>query len=1162
MKPRLAEKNMEINRTYLFRDKRFLPLFVTQFCGCFNDNLIKSALVILVTYGMATRSLLPTAQMILLANALFISPFLLFSSLAGQIADKYERSTIVRIIKFAEIAIILLAMHGFHNENIFILYFSIFLMGVHSTFFGPLKYSILPDHLHKDELLSANGYVEAGTFISILVGTLLGGFYTSWESLVIYVMFFFAITGFISSFFLPKSGNSAPDLQINTNLIEESINILKHSNSRKQVFLSILGISWFWFIGAAFIAEIPMLSRDIFKADENVANMFLAIFSIGVGIGSFWCNKIFENEITAKYVPISAICLSIFGIDLYFACQANYSAPPYGELIGLSIFLSNINHLRILFDLFFIASISGLYVVPLFAVMQYFSSPNYRSRVIAANNIMNAIFMIASTLLLSILFKLGLSVHSIILIISIMNIGVAIYIYRLVPETRVIPEPIIRAIIKFIFDKLYRVEVRGMENFYNAGKRVVIVANHISYIDPALIHIYLPEKIIFAVDATMSEVSWVKFFLKIGKAYPIDRSNPMATKTLINDIKRNKKIAIFPEGRISTTGSLMKIYEGPGMIADKADAVILPIRIDGAQYTCFSKLKNLPRPFFFPKITITVLPPVKLDAPDGTHSRQRRKYLGGKLYDIMCDMMFESSDYKKSLFQSLIDSAKLHGFGNKIIHDMNNKSSTYRQMLVKSFVLGDAISRDTLLGEYVGIMLPNSVGTCITFFAMQAYGRVPTMINFTSGINNIISSCETTRLRTIYTSKAFIEKAELHGLARALEEKYNVIYLENLASKISLKAKISGFIAGLVPNLYYNTILGNNIDYTKPSVVLFTSGTEGHPKAVVLSHENMQANRSQITARFDFGRDDLAFNALPMFHCFGMTATFLMIMQGIKTFFYSSPLHYRIIPELIYDLGATILFSTDTFLNGYAKYAHPYDFYALRYVIAGAEKLKRETRKTWFDKFGVRILEGYGVTETSPVISANSFMHDKPGTVGRFMPKMEYFIKPVEGIENGGLLCVKGPNVMLGYIQSDKPGIIVPTTEKGLGPGWYNTGDIVNVDEDGYIKILGRSKRFAKIAGEMVSLAIIEEIAMIADSDNMHAAMHVNDEKKGEQIILFSTSKKIDRDSVLEVIHERNLTELYLPKHFVYLDEIPVLATGKTNYRALLEMAEKYVGKE
>ncbi len=1152
---------MDTNQLYLLKDRRFLPLFITQFCGCFNDSLIKNALVILLAYKLASQMSLSTPQLILLANAVFVTPFLLFSGLAGQLADKYERSTLVKIIKAAEICIALLAMYAFHNENVIIMYICISLMGIHSTFFGPLKYSIIPDHLNKDELLGANGFVEAGTFVGILVGTLLGGFYISGASFVIFVLMLFAVSGFISSLFIPRSNNANPELQINCNILQESITILKYSYSKKHVFLSILGISWFWFIGTAFIAEIPMLTKYIFKADENVANLFLAIFSIGVGVGSFFCNKIFENEITTKYLFISAIGLSIFEFDLYFASQANTVYYEHEVLMTLQGFLSNIRHWRILADLFFISAISGLYVVPLFTVMQYFSSANYRSRVIAANNIMNTIFMIASTVLLSVLFKLGFSVPEVILCISIINTGVAVYIYYLVPEAKIIPEPIARRLLKFFFDKMYRVEVRGMENFHAAGKRAVIVANHISYIDPPLLAVYLPERITFAINTAISELRWVKLVLKIGKAYPVDPSNPMAAKSLINEIKKNKKIVIFPEGRISTTGSLMKIYEGPGMIADKADATILPIRIDGPQHTHFSKLRNLASTRFFPKVIITILPPVKLDAPHEATNRQRRKYLSAKLYDIMCDMMFESSDYKKTVFQSLIDAGKVHGYGTKIIQDLDGNITSYRQMLVKSFVLGNVISRSTLPGEHVGLMLPNAVGGCITFFAMQAFGRVPAMINFTSGVNNIISSCETSKVRTIYTSRKFVEKAELQELVTSLENKFKVIYLEDLRSKIDIMTKLKGFAAGFIPNLYYKNIC-ENMDYAKPVVILFTSGTEGTPKAVVLSHENIQANRCQVTSRLDFGAHDFAFNALPIFHCFGMTGMLIMLMQGIRTFFYPSPLHYRIIPELIYDLGATILFGTDTFLNGYAKYAHPYDFYALRYVIAGAEKLKSETRKTWFDKYGVRILEGYGATETAPVVSANTFMHDKPGTVGRPMPKVECFLKQVEGISEGGLLCVKGPNIMMGYIKADNPGVIVPPKEQGLGDGWYNTGDIVTIDEDGFIKILGRAKRFAKIAGEMVSLAVIEEIAMAVDKESMHAAMHVADERKGEQILLFTTSKGVDRESILKAIKSAGISELHLPKHFVYLSEIPVLATGKTNYRALLTMSEQYMTEQ
>lgn len=1148
---------MESNQLYLFKERRFLPLFITQYAVCFNDNLIKNALVILVTYRLAEKLSLPLGQMILLANAVFITPYLLFSGISGQLADKFERSTIIKYVKGVEIFIAIFAMYGFHIESLIILYSSVCLLGIHSTFFGPVKYSILPDHLTKEELLSANGYIEAATFIGILLGTLLGGLYTTWESFVMIVILATAVAGFVSSLYIPMANNSIPDLKINYNLWQESVNIVKHAASKKTVFLCILGISWFWFIGAAFLSEIPILSKEIFCANEYVANLFLATFSIGVGIGSFWCSRIFENEVTARYVPVAAVGLSIFSIDLYFACGTLAPSTCNGELYGLWDFLSQLNNLRILFDLFFISAISGIYVVPLYAVMQYFSAPNYRSRIIAANNIISAIFMIASSLTLSLLFSLNFSVPTVILFVSIINLIVAVYIAKMVPETTLFPQPLIMAICRFLIKKLYRVEVKGLEHFKNAGDKALIISNHISYMDPPIIASFLSDKIVFAVDAEWAKKWWMKHFvMKVCRSYPIDRNNPMAMKSLINELRRGKKVAIFPEGRLTETGGIMKIYDGPGVIADKAGAVLLPVRVDGMEHTCFSKMKHIPRLRIFPKVTLTVLPPVELDVPEEMGSKERRKYLSTKLYDIMCDIGFESSNYRQTLFQSLLDSAKIYGYRKKIAQDLENNVS-YRSIIARSFILGNEISKDTISGEYVGVMLPNAVATMITFFAMHASGRIPAMLNFTSGEGNVLSACETLRLRTIYTSKKFIEKAELENLAKALEKKYNVIYLEDLKSRISILDKVKYLALSFIPSLYYNSFLWNDLDCENPAVALFTSGTEGAPKAVILSHKNIQSNWAQVTARFDFDTSNVAFNALPLFHCFGMTGMFLMMKNGIRSFFYPSPLHYRQIPEIIYDLGATILFSTDTFLNGYAKYADQYDFYSMRYIIAGAEKLKPETRKLWFDRFGVRILEGYGVTEASPVISANSLMHEKPCTVGRFMPQIQYKLEPVEGLDEGGLLWIKGPNVMMGYVKPKKPAEIVP-----LKDGWYNTGDIVNVDSEGYIKILGRQKRFAKIGGEMVSLSVVEELAVKVHKEESHAAMHMMDPKKGEQIILFTTSKKVDRDSIKSALEKRGLAAIYLPKHFVLVKEIPVLATGKTNYRKLLEMTEEFIKKE
>lgn len=1155
---------MESNQLYLFKDRRFLPIFIVQFCGCLNDSILKNALIILVTFKLAKELPLPSYVLVMLANVIFIIPFVFFASLAGQIADRYERSTIVKIIKMIEIAIVAASIYGFYNTNLVVLFCCIAFMGIHSTFFGPIKYSVLPDKLHKDELLGANGFVEAGTFLSILIGTMMGGFYNFNSNFVITIAVIIAVTGLVASFFMPKSNNSNADIKINLNIVEETIAIVKYASSKNQVYLAILGISWFWFIGAAIMAQIPSLTRDTLGADENVANLFLAIFSIGVGVGSFWCNKFFANKITTKYVFIAAMGISLFGTDLFFASKIMSVSYEPIHLKSISEFLSKLHYLRILLDLFFLAAISGLYVVPLFAVMQYFTLPAYRSRVIAANNLINSFFMAGSTIILSLLFYMDFSIPSVILMVSMLNMVVAIYIYQLVPDSKVIPMRLWRGIFRLFFDVMYKIEVKGLENYKKAGKKTVIIANHLSYIDPALIASYIPENIQFAINTTIAKEWWVKPFLKIVRTYPIEPNNPMAIKSLIEEVRKNRKIAIFPEGRTSVTGSLMKIYEGPGMIADKANATILPIRVDGTQFTRFSKVRKLMRGKFTlrRKITITILSPVKVNAPVNLDSRERRKYIGHSLYDLMSDMMFESSHYKETIFYSLINASRIYGKKSQMMQDIDNNTANYQGILLKSFILAELVSRDSEPGEKVGLMLPNMVGSAILFFGIQAAGRIPAMINFTSGTSNIISSCKTAQVKIIYTSKKFVKKAELKELVGSIREiGISVIYLEDLSKYVTTILKIKCLIASIFPQSYYETICQDRDDL-KTAVILFTSGTEGKPKAVALSHRNLQANRCQALSRIDFNPYDCAFNALPMFHSFGLTATLIMSLSGVKTFFYPSPLHYRIIPEIIYDIGATVMFGTDTFLTGYAAYAHPYDFYSLRYVIAGAEKLKSGTRQLWLDKFGVRIFEAYGVTEAAPAIASNTPMHDKPGTVGRLLPKIEYFLQPVEGIGQGGRLCVRGPNIMQGYIKPENPGVIESPSVEKLGDYWYDTGDIVSVDDEGYVTILGREKRFAKIAGEMISLAAVENLVAATDYNSMYAAVYIEDDKKGEQIILFTNNQSLTRDKIAKICKEKQFSELYIPKMIILIKELPVFVTGKINYFQLIEMAKKAMDKE
>lgn len=710
----------------------------------------------------------------------------------------------------------------------------------------------------------------------------------------------------------------------------------------------------------------------------------------------------------------------------------------------------------------------------------------------------------------------------------------------------------LKHVIQKLFTILYKVEIRGLENYRQAGNRVLIVANHLSFLDALLIAIFLPQKPLFAINTFIARQWWMKPFLVLADTYALDPTNPMATKSLINEIKKDRKCVIFPEGRITVTGSLMKIYEGPGMIADKSDAMILPIRLDGAQYTPFSRLKGRVRIRLFPKITLTILPPVKFEVSKEIVGKQRRAANADKLYDIMTEMLFESSDYKKTLFESLLDAKKIHGRKHQIAVDVERKPITYSQLITRCFILAKQITKQTRSGEFVGFMLPNMVSSIVTFFAMQACGRVPAMLNFSTGSANFIAACQVAKIKTIYTSKRFVEGAKLsHLVEAASKEGVSVIYLENIRNKISFIDKLSGIFAEKFSTKHYKKISAAKAN--DAAVVLFTSGSEGTPKGVVLSHQNIQSNRFQLSSRVDFSSRDTVFNALPIFHSFGLTGgTLLPLLSGIKTFFYPSPLHYRIVPELVYDTNATIMFGTNTFLANYARFANAYDFYSIRYVFAGAEKLDEETRKIWSEKFGVRIFEGYGATETSPALSTNTPMHNKPGTVGRLMPGVKFKLEEIPGITDGKKLLVSGPNVMKGYLLAANPGVIVPPQD-----GWYDTGDIVAIDEKGYISIKGRAKRFAKVAGEMVSLTAAEANVGKLSPSFAHAIVAVADAKKGEQLVLMTTDFALKRSDISSYFKQVGFTELAVPKDIIAVEKLPLLGTGKVDYVAVKESVSK-----
>ncbi|QPJ61491.1 MAG: acyl-[ACP]--phospholipid O-acyltransferase [Candidatus Nitronauta litoralis] len=1132
----------------LFKTRRFTPLFLTQFLGAFNDNLFKNALVILITYQAAEKAGYNPQILVTAAAGIFIFPFFLFSATAGQLADRYDKASLIRIIKLVEIFLMVGASIGFIWGNIWFLLTILFLMGTQSSFFGPLKYAILPHHLEDSELIGGNALIEAGTFISILTGTILGALLIRADGGVTWVSSFIisvSLAGWAASLKIPSTTPAVPNLTIEPNIFKQTWVMMKESHQKQDIFLSIMGISWFWLIGATFLSQFPNYAKFIIGGNEQVVTLFLTLFSVGIGVGSLFCNRLLKGQVSATFAPIGALGMTIFMVDLFFASQAEFIKPATG-FIGASEFLSTFPAWRILFDLFAISACGGIYIVPLYAILQARSEVTHRARTIAANNIMNALFMVVAAIATVIMLAQGFSVPQVFLVAATMNAFVAVYICKLLPHA------LIQSLARSVLFFLYRVEVKGLHHYEEAGDRRVIIANHLSFLDVLLIAAWIPDKLTFAINTHIAKLWWIKPFLSLAETLSLDPTNPLATRTLIDRVKKGHRLVIFPEGRLTVTGSLMKVYEGPGMIADKSDANLVPVRLEGAQFTPFTRLRGKVRVRWFPRITVTFLPPVKFNLPDEIKGRKRRRLAGEHLYTLMTDMLFQSGPYRQTLYQALLDAKTMQGSGHTVVEDQDFQPLTYFKLLVRSSVLGKVFANNSEPGERVGLLLPNSLGLLISFFGLQAYGRVPAMLNFSTGARNVAIACKTACIKTVYTSRRFIQMGKLETMVEAIEkEGVTLCYLEDLRPTISLWQKLSGvFNAIFAETFYQNRVKGRNPD--DPAVVLFTSGSEGTPKGVVLSHANILANRLQVGAILDFGPTDVMLNVLPMFHSFGLTVgTLLPILSGIRTFLYPTPLHYRIIPEVGYNINATILLGTDTFLSGYAKFANPYDFYNLRYVFAGAEKLKEETRQTWQTKFGIRILEGYGATETAPVLALNTPMHHLPGSVGRLVPGMQHRIEPVTGIDEGGKLWVSGPNVMSGYLRAEKPGILEPPEDK-----WYDTGDIVTLDDTGFITIKGRAKRFAKVGGEMVSLTAVETFIADLWPGAHHAVVSLPDPKKGEQLVLVTDYQEASRDAIQRYAKDQGIGEINLPKAIKVVDTVPVLGTGKTDYVGIKAMVE------
>ncbi|HPI60785.1 bifunctional acyl-ACP--phospholipid O-acyltransferase/long-chain-fatty-acid--ACP ligase [Zoogloea sp.] len=707
----------------------------------------------------------------------------------------------------------------------------------------------------------------------------------------------------------------------------------------------------------------------------------------------------------------------------------------------------------------------------------------------------------------------------------------------------------IKAVLRALSVLMFRVKVSGRPPAN--PDRLLIVANHESFLDGLLLGLFLPLDPVFVVHTGVVRNPAFRLLLSLVDYLAVDPTSPMAMKKVIRLLEGGRPVVIFPEGRITTTGSLMKTYDGPAFVAARTGATILPVRIDGAARTYFSRLAaHVPRRLF-PRISLSILPTTRIPMPDAPTARDRRRRAGEAMRRLMQEMIFATRP-NQTLFTTLLDAADIQGHGHSLVEDLKQIEYSYRDLIKMALALGRLVARESQPGEKVGLLLPNLAPTLGLIFGLSAQGRTAAMLNYTAGVEGMQAAVTAAQVRCIVTSRAFVEQAKLGDKLPALQG-VRLIYLEDLRATMRFTDTL-WLLLWALPFPRLAVPAGSPED---AAVVLFTSGSEGKPKGVVLSHRALLANVAQIRAVVDFSIDDKILNALPLFHSFGLTAGGLLpVLTGARVFLYPSPLHYRVIPELAYDRNCTVLLGTSTFLGNYAKFAHPYDFYRLRYVIAGAEKLATPVRDLWFEKFGIRIFEGYGATETAPVLAVNTPMAFRSGTVGQFLPGIQYQLVPVPGIAAGGMLHVKGPNLMSGYLRFENPGVLQPPASPA-GDGWYETGDVVEVSDEGFVKIVGRVKRFAKVAGEMVSLEAVEKLAASASPTAAHAASTQPDPARGETILLFSTDPALNREQLQAGARSGGWPEIAVPRRIITVDALPLLGTGKIDYVTLKQWAEK-----
>ena len=1118
----------------------FAWLNVTQFLGALNDNVFKLLVVffLLGVLGEAHR-----ASVVTLASAIFVLPFLLFSQASGVLADRISKQRVIVFAKALEVLVMVLGCVALALGSRWGLYGVIFLMSTQSALFGPAKYGIIPELVSTDKLSRANSFLVGLTYLAIIIGTFVPSYLllTLLDGNFLWLSVFcvaVAVCGLAASSRIERTTASGSKKRFSPWFPLEIARTLRSISSDRELLLAVFASAYFLLLGGFIQQNALLYGQEHLGLTFIQSGYLFPVAALGIGIGAWLCGKLSGRNIEFGLVPIGALGLTL-------GCVGMGLVPPTIKSVVMVIFVIGVS--------------AGLFIVPLNAFVQFRSPRETRGQILASNSFLGFLGVAVSAGLLFVLSRvLGLTARTSFLVIGALTGLLAIV------AIRVLPDFLVRFVVIVVTRILYRIRVRGIERLPVEGP-ALLVPNHVTWVDALLLSATTQRRIRFVMAKRVAEEHWLRSIFRLMQAIPISPKDPpreivAALRAARKALDEGYLVCIFAEGALTRNGNMQAFRAGFERIVKGTDYPVIPVYIGGGWGSIFSHcygklLSTYPRRIPYP-ITVSFGNPL----PTVSSAHEVRL----AVEELSCEYFETLKSPRRILPRQFLRSVRRRWF-RPAISDTTGKRLRFGEAAAGAIALGDIIEGATKGQQHVGVLLPASAGGALTNIAITLLGKVAVNLNFTASREAMRSAIEQAELKTVITSRRFIEKLE------GVEAPEGSLFLEDVAGKITPARKIWGLVrAAFAPASVL--MRGRHVAPDDLATIIFSSGSTGDPKGVMLSHHNIISNIEGFRDVYRFTREDGMCAGLPFFHSFGFTCTlWCPVVTGFRVSFHPNPLDGVAMAELVREEKLTILLATPTFLSVYLRRAKPEDFATLRSVIVGAEKLKQKLADAFERRFGVRPLEGYGATELSPAVALSlpdvtvetvTQIGFKEGSVGHAIPGLAVkVVDPDSGAPVGegeqGLLLVKGPGVMLGYLG--KPELTAETVKDG----WYNTGDIGRVDEDGFVFLVDRLSRYSKIAGEMVPHLAIEDAIteQLGAMGRVIAVTAVEDERKGEQLVLFYTDEAGTEQEVLEAMHACELPNLWRPRkqNCSRIEQIPALGSGKTDLKRLRQLAQDFV---